>query len=600
MHRNRKLVCFFLCFSLLWLLPACKPNYPNSRLLWSADSLEQKLSSDGLIIIDARAEGYDTAHIPGAIALHWKACATPALMLKSVSELELQLGAAGITRDSTIVIYDDTTASWGSAGRMFWMFEYLGCTDVHVLNGGWDKWVADARQTDATPVTLNPATFTAEANESITATTSHISERLGEADFAVIDTRTDEEYNGWQLYGEARGGHIPGAVQIPYAWNFNADKTILAYADLKALLEDRGITRRKEVTAYCTVGIRSGFQYFLLRLMGFRKCSNYDGSIVEWALDSNKEMAALPNYDRLVDTGWVQQLTDNATPATYTNDSYVIVEASWGQEDEDWTEGDYAGGHIPGSYHVNTDEFEGQILPDPTIDNPLWFLWPPQYLEPAIEAMGITKDTTVVVYSCMDLTAAARLWWVLTYAGVADVRLYNGTFAKWIADGGAIETTRTERPAAVTFGATVPVHPEYRAETAYVEAHYQDAGVVMADDRSWPEYIGEVTGYDYYDKKGRIPGAAWAHWGPDTYAGDDYFDSQDTTLRSWAEVKSMWAAEGITADKEVIFYCGSGWRSSVAFFMAHMMGWPNIRNYSDGWMGWSSAEPLNPIETGRP
>ena len=584
---------------MLWLLPACKRTYPNANLLWSADQLAEKLGSGSVIIIDTRAKGYDTAHIPGAIALHWSACSTPTKMLKPAAELEALLGAAGIARDSTIVIYDDTIYSWGAAGRLFWTLEYLGCADVHILNGGWDKWEADARPTETTANTLPATTFTSAVEESVVATTEHIKDRLDDTDFAVIDTRTDEEYNGWKLYGEARGGHIPGSVQIPYAWNFNSDKTILAYADLKALLDERGITRRKEVAAYCTVGIRSGFQYFLLRLMGFRKCSNYDGSIVEWALDTTATMESLPNYDRLVYTEWVQQLTDNETPPTYTNDNYVIVEASWGLEDEDWTESDYAGGHIPGSFHINTDEFEGQTLPDPSIENPLWFLWPSEYLKPAIEAMGITADTTVVVYSCMDLTAAARLWWVLTYAGVADVRLYNGTFAKWVADGGEVEMASTARPAPVDFGATVPVHPEYKAETVYVEAHYQDAGVIMADDRSWPEYIGEVSGYDYYDKKGRIPGAVWAHWGPDTGTGDDYFDGQDTTLRSWSEIKSMWADEGITGDKEVIFYCGSGWRSSIAFFEAHMMGWDNVRNYSDGWMGWSSAKPANPIETGR-
>ena len=333
---------------MLWLLPACKRTYPNANLLWSADQLAEKLGSGSVIIIDTRAKGYDTAHIPGAIALHWSACSTPTKMLKPVAELEALLGAAGIARDSTIVIYDDTIYSWGAAGRLFWTLEYLGCADVHILNGGWDKWEADARPTETTVNTLPATTFTSAVEESVVATTEHIKDRLDDTDFAVIDTRTDEEYNGWKLYGEARGGHIPGAVQIPYAWNFNSDKTILAYADLKALLDERGITRRKEVAAYCTVGIRSGFQYFLLRLMGFRKCSNYDGSIVEWALDTTTAMESLPNYDRLVYTEWVQQLTDNETPPTYTNDNYVIVEASWGQEDEDWTESDYAGGHIPG------------------------------------------------------------------------------------------------------------------------------------------------------------------------------------------------------------------------------------------------------------
>jgi thiosulfate/3-mercaptopyruvate sulfurtransferase len=94
----------------------------------------------------------------------------------------------------------------------------------------------------------------------------------------VIDSRTDEEFLGWQLYGEARGGHITNAVQLPYAWFYNTDKTTLSYQDLKSLFESRGITPDKEVTAYCTAGIRSGYVYFL-RLMGYTRCSNYDASI---------------------------------------------------------------------------------------------------------------------------------------------------------------------------------------------------------------------------------------------------------------------------------------------------------------------------------
>ena len=591
---------FFMAMS--FLMTGCMFTDPFLGLLISGEDLEENLGRTGLTIIDARTIGYEDGHIPGAINMLFNdpEYVDDSMKLKPVAELEPILGQLGLTRDMIFVIYDDTTASFGAAGRIFWMLEYLGCPNVHVLNGGWDKWSADGRPTETTPNTLPAAAFTADVQEDTLMEKSYLEGRLADDDFVVIDSRTDEEFNGWTLYGESRGGHITGALQIPYEWFFKEDKTILDYPDLKELFESRGITTDKEVTSYCTVGIRSGFIYFVLRTLGYPRVSNYDGSIVEWSADGSLPMEELVNYEKLVYTQWVQQLMAGGNPPSYTNNTYVIVEASWGHEDEDWTESDYAGGHIPGSYHINTDEFEGQILPDPSIENPLWFLWPPQYLQPAIEAMGITVDTTVVVYSCTDLTAAARLWWVLTYAGVADVRLYNGTFAKWMADGGEVETTSTDRPAPVDFGATVPVHPEYRATTDYVEAHYLDVGVMMADDRSWPEYIGEASGYDYYDKKGRIPGAVWAHWGPDTYTGDDYFDSQDTTLRSWTENESMWAREGITGDKEVIFYCGSGWRSSVAFFEAYMMGWPTIRNYSDGWMGWSSAEPANPVETGEP
>lgn len=592
-------ICLFIVIP---FLKGCTFTDPFLGLLVSGVDLEANLGRAGLTIIDARTAGYDEGHIPGAINLLFADTdyVDAGMKLKPVADLERALSGAGLTRNMIFVIYDDTTASFGAAGRIFWMLEYLGCSNVHILNGGWDKWSADGRPTETTPNTLPAALFTARVQENVLMQKDYLASRRADDDFMVIDSRTDEEYNGWTLYGESRGGHITGALQIPYEWFFKEDKTVLDYADLKALLESRGITTDKEVTSYCTIGIRSGFVYFILRLLGYPRASNYDGSIVEWSADGSLPMEKLARYERLVYTQWVQQLMAGENPPTYSNDNYVIVEASWGLEDEDWTEDDYAGGHIPGSYHINTDEFEGQVLPDPSIENPLWFLWPPQYLQPAIEAMGISADTTVVVYSCLDLTAAARLWWVLTYAGVSDVRLYNGTFAKWVADGGAVETASTARPAPVDFGATVPLHSEYIATTDYVEAHYLDTGVTMADDRSWPEYIGEESGYSYYDKKGRIPGARWAHWGPDTYAGDDYFDSQDTTLRSWTEIKSMWGSEGITGDKEVIFYCGSGWRSSVAFFEAYMMGWPAIRNYSDGWMGWSSAEPANPVETGIP
>ncbi len=144
--------------------------------------------------------------------------------------------------------------------------------------------------------TLPASKFKAAVKASRKATKEHIMKKLGTKNFAVVDSRTDEEYNGWQLYGEARGGHIPGAVQIPYAWFFNSDKTVLKYSDLKTMFESRGITRKKEVTAYCTVGIRSGFVYFLYRLMGYPKASNYDGSIAEWSADTSLPMEKAPRF----------------------------------------------------------------------------------------------------------------------------------------------------------------------------------------------------------------------------------------------------------------------------------------------------------------
>ena len=284
-------------------------DYPNASLLATGQWLQENIKSKNMVIIDARSSGYDTGHIPGAIRINYNDFKTQK-GLKPQAELEKMLSDAGLTRDMKFAVYDDTTASFGAAGRIFWMLEYLGCDDVHILNGGWDKWSADGRPKETIAVKLPPAKFTAALNKDTLATSSHILSRMRDKDFAILDSRTDEEFNGWQYYGEARGGHIPGAVSISYAWMFTPEKTVPSYTNLRKIFESRGITSDKEVVSYCTAGIRSGYSYFLLRLMGYPRCSNYDGSMLEWSADPNLPMEKMANYSRLVSPKWVKDLID--------------------------------------------------------------------------------------------------------------------------------------------------------------------------------------------------------------------------------------------------------------------------------------------------
>jgi thiosulfate/3-mercaptopyruvate sulfurtransferase len=288
-------------------LIAASAEFPNSGLLVSAESLQASLGASDLVIIDARAAAsYSASHIPGAVNIQHSSYWSKGAGLKDTATVATLLGTAGISRDRKIVIYDNTTDSWGAAGRLFWMLEYLGCSDVHLLNGGWDKWAADKRTVQSVAATLSATTFTPQINSTAKADSGHIATRLYDKDFAVIDTRTDEEYMGWQLYGETRGGHIPRAVNIPYAWFYNSDKTAISYKELKSLLESRGITPDKEVTSNCTAGIRSGYVYFLLRLMGYSRSSNYDASIWDWADNTTLPMEKAPNYAEAVYPAWVK------------------------------------------------------------------------------------------------------------------------------------------------------------------------------------------------------------------------------------------------------------------------------------------------------
>jgi len=338
-----------------------------------------------------------------------------------------------------------------------------------------------------------------------------------------------------------------------------------------------------EVTSYCTVGIRSGFVYFILRLMGYKECSNYDGSISQWAADGALPMEKLENFEKLVHAGWVKQVIDyhapgssSAQPAEYPynrDHKYLIFETQWGPLDDGWAD-EYVDGHIPGAIYSDSDIYENNY--------PRWFMLPDDDLHDAMGNMGITEDTTVIVSSTSTIFAA-RLWWILMYAGVTDVRILNGGYESWTAAGLGGETT-INAPVPTTFiGSSVP---EHLATTDYVFANYEDTDtLVLPDVRSRDEFRGKISGYSYVLAKGRIPTGVWA------YDADDsslLYKDADNTLRSYTEIRDMWDGLGITSDKEIIFYCGSGYRSALTFFYAYLMGYPDIRNYSDGWEGWST------------
>ena len=291
-----------------------------------------------------------------------------------------------------------------------------------------------------------------------------------------------------------------------------------------------------------------------------------------------------PNYEALVSAVWVKAIQDfhqssfqTPRPPTYRNNRYVILEASWAKIDE---AKDYRRGHIPGAVHFNTDDLEN--------GNPTWKLRPAGELHQVIGQYGITPQTTVVVYG-RQLTAAARVWWVLRYAGVADVRLLDGGFEMWDALGYPRETTiRSPQPVAFT----ALVSSNMLATTDYVRDHLGSRQAWLADARSEAEYAGRTSGYKYLDCKGRIPSSI-----PVGNADDasSLYKLRDGRLRHPDEIQALWRQQGIVStktgglfDREVIFYCGSGWRSSLAFFYAWLLGYQNIRNYSDGWCGWST------------
>ncbi len=290
--------------------------------------------------------------------------------------------------------------------------------------------------------------------------------------------------------------------------------------------------------------------------------------------------------ESIVSPAWVKALLDfqtgnGARPNGYTTNRFVILETSWATLAD---AKDYRTAHLPGAIHLNTDELENGY--------PRWLLRTLPELQRVIGAHGITPETTVIVYGKQTI-AAARVWWVLNYAGLKDVRVLNGGLAAWIAAGYATETI-AHQPQPAKFSAQP--RAEWLATTEHVRQQFRSRQTLLADARSQAEFLGERSGYEYMDFKGRIPNSISIGDADDAAR---LYVNTDGSLREANEIQALWKAAGLVNDgREVIFYCGSGWRSSLAFLYAWALGFDRIRNYSDGWAGWSTTYSPDPHAKG--
>ncbi len=278
----------------------------------------------------------------------------------------------------------------------------------------------------------------------------------------------------------------------------------------------------------------------------------------------------------LVDVSWLKQQLSSGYSS---DDSWLVVETSWRDEEA------YLDGHIPGAVLLDTETIEADTGIEP---RNWWKLVPDDKLGHALSRTGIHARSRVVLYGQKPV-APARLFWAMLYAGVQDVRILDGGLAAWTAAGEPLKKGKEPPREATEFGGKIPGRPEFRIETLRLQASLKKSDFVLADVRSLAEYEGASTGYDHIDVAGRIPSAVWARGGPLPQMPLEYFDAGSGLLRQLRDVAAMWEEQGITSDKQVAFYCGTGWRASLAFLYAYLMGWPRISVVDSGWKEWSMA-----------
>lgn len=255
---------------------------------WVAAHLDD--SAVRIVESDEDALLYDTGHIPGAVKVDWFTMLQDSARRDfiTITEFEKLCARLGIANDTTVVFYGDKS-NW-FAVYAFWLFVYYGHQNLRIMNGGRLKWAIENRELTTEPSSYSETSYHAQPpDKSIRAFRDdvfwHMEERL-----PLVDVRSPKEYSGEMISmpgypqeGAQRGGHILGAVNIPWSHAVQDNGTFKAAEDLLEMYQSHGITPEKEIIAYCRIGERSSHTWFVLRyLLGYPHVRNYDGSWTEW------------------------------------------------------------------------------------------------------------------------------------------------------------------------------------------------------------------------------------------------------------------------------------------------------------------------------
>jgi len=234
---------------------------------------------------------YETGHIPGAVKVDWYTTLQHPLRRDFLTreEFEKLCSQLGIANDTTVVFYGDKS-NWFACYAL-WLFRYYGHENLKIMNGGRTKWTLENRPMSKETSTYPQTSYKAkEPDQKVRAYRDQVMQHI-EKKGPLVDVRSPKEYSGELLHmanypqeGATRGGHIPGAVNIPWSQATNeADSTFKPVAELRNLYEGKGVSPDKEIIAYCRIGERSSHTWFVLTyLLGYPNVKNYDGSWTEW------------------------------------------------------------------------------------------------------------------------------------------------------------------------------------------------------------------------------------------------------------------------------------------------------------------------------
>jgi thiosulfate/3-mercaptopyruvate sulfurtransferase len=261
--------------------------------------VEDHLDDDSLRIVevDENPALYAEAHIPGAIGFDWQKDLQDQVKRDFLGPQEFgQLfGSRGVSNDHTVVLYGDRN-NWFAA-YTYWYLKYYGHDRVLLMNGPREKWIEEGRPTSTEAPSHPATTFEARGpDESIRSKRDEVLDVL-DTNTRLVDVRSPQEFSGeliamagYEQEGAQRSGHIPGAINVPWAQAVKEDGTFKSADELRELYQGKGALDGNDIVAYCRIGERSAHTWFVLHeLLGQDNVRNYDGSWTEWG-----NMVAVP------------------------------------------------------------------------------------------------------------------------------------------------------------------------------------------------------------------------------------------------------------------------------------------------------------------
>ncbi|HXT84093.1 MAG TPA: sulfurtransferase [Verrucomicrobiae bacterium] len=270
-------------------------EYAHPEVLVDTQWTEEHLNDPNVRIAEVDYDpksNYFLGHIPGAILFDWRQDINDPINRNVLSKQaceKLLAEKAGVNENTILILYGDFN-NWFAAFA-FWVFKYYGYKDIRLMNGGRKKWLEEDRTVAKDIRTYPPGNFKAlDADEKIRTYLTHVSNSIKQNSTIMVDVRSPAEFTGeitappeYPTEHAQRGGHIPGAVNIPWSKAVNEDGTFKALEDLKKIYEEKGITSDKDIISYCRIGERSSHTWFVLKyLLGYPNVKNYDGSWTEW------------------------------------------------------------------------------------------------------------------------------------------------------------------------------------------------------------------------------------------------------------------------------------------------------------------------------